>query len=78
MQKKNNNAKNYQKLSKRLRNTTITNTSLLLPERNCKQAGAEFGQAQQLVFQIWGWFGFCCQRPAKSQIWFCQELIVEA
>ena len=33
---------------------------------NDVQAGAEFGQAQQLVFQIWGWFGFCCQRPAKS------------
>ena len=43
-----------------------------------EQAGAEFGQAQQLVFQIWGLFGFCCQRPAKAQIWFCQELIVEA
>ena len=25
-----------------------------------KQAWAEFGQAQQLVFQIWVWFGFCC------------------
>ena len=47
-------------------------------ERNFKQAGAEFGQAQQLVFQIWGWFGVCCQRPTKSQIWICQELIVEA
>ena len=35
-------------------------------EKCAKQAGAEFGQAQQLVFQIWGWFVFCCQRPAKS------------
>ena len=31
-----------------------------------EQAGAEFGQAQQLVSQIWGLFGFCCQRPDKS------------
>ena len=29
-----------------------------------KQAGAEFNQAQQLGFQIWGLLGFCCQRPA--------------
>ena len=35
--------------------TSVSNSVI---EKEGKQAGAEFGQAQQLVFQIWGCFGF--------------------
>ena len=60
-----------------LKHDTYTHTFKTVLAQNKRTSWGWVWPRSATWFQIWGLFGFCCQSPAKSYIWFCQELIVK-